>query len=226
MRSALTILTITASLLGLFLPTKAVRAAIPPQFLVTWQSGGYVPSSYTGKTLPVPGATVRVSLELIDGGKLANLSQQEIRWYRGINLFYKGIGAVTSSFAVEPTDIGGMNLRIVVVGFKGVDSEKTIFIPVVSPELVVDAPYVDHRIPPHAGFTALPYFFSVSTISSLSFNWTANGIGTSGEAGTPSALQLDTSRGSSGTQILLTAHVANKLNPLESAGSIVPLTLR
>ena len=52
-----------------------------PQFMVSWQAQSYAPSWYQGKIFPTKGSRINVVFELVDGGKIADLSKLKVRWY-------------------------------------------------------------------------------------------------------------------------------------------------
>src|SRR4051812_25715047 len=64
-----------------------------PQFLLTWKAlNSYVPASYNGKALPSHDSPVSVSLEIISGGKVANLKGVTINWYLDGGPLAGGVG--------------------------------------------------------------------------------------------------------------------------------------
>ena len=160
-----------------FLPYAKAQAV--PQFLVSWQANSYVPVWYQGKIFPVKGSLVNISFELIDNGKIADLSKTKVRWYLNDNLVLNennGLGIKQYSFNTTNYSGQDIEVRIALFDYKGGSQiDKIIRIPVVSPEVVIDAPYEKNLI--GAGknlFIAYPFFFNIGDLSKLSFEWTAN----------------------------------------------------
>ena len=150
-----------------------------PQFMVSWQAQSYAPSWYQGKIFPTKGSRINVVFELIDNGKIADLSKLKVRWYLNDKLVLNeknGLGVKSYSF--QANDYAGQDaeIRIAIIGYKGGEQiGKIITIPIAYPEAVIDAPYSDLQI--NRGTTLLgayPFFFNVSDLKNLSFNWNVN----------------------------------------------------
>ncbi len=149
------------------------------EFLTSWKADSFAPFWYGGKILPSRGSRVTVSFELLNSGKISNLSNTAVRWYVNDNLAKNersGLGIKDYSFVV--TDYPGNNteIRISIPNHNGQNLNKIIEIPVVSPEVNIESPNLTlGDISKNAIFKASPFFFNVKTINNLSFQWTANG---------------------------------------------------
>jgi hypothetical protein len=161
-----------------FINVLFVQAAdSSPQFLVSWQAYNYVPSWYTGKILPSPGTLVEVRFDLIDKGKMIDLSQFRVRWYLNNKLIQNennGLGLQYLKFIVpELTREGDIEIRIVVLDYPGSNVlGKLIKIPVVRPEAVIDAPYIISKsVFGNFIYKAYPFFFNVQNLNDISTQW-------------------------------------------------------
>ena len=219
------ILLVTYSLIANSFQASAQTSA---EFLVSWQAKNYTPSEFKGKALPSRGSQVNASFELIQDGKLVNLSKTEVRWFLNKKLEKSGLGLKTISFFIPRAATGGQFLKISLPAYKGAKLEQSVFIPLAEPEIVIDAPYPDGRIT--AGnniFTLLPYFFNnIITPQQLSVRWEANNLPAVAESESPHVLNLDASLGKSGEQIRLTVAAVNSLDDLEFANTTLKLEIQ
>ncbi len=169
-----------------FLFGAGSASAASPQFMVSWQAESYAPSWYQGKIFPTQGSRINVGFELIDGGKIIDLSKNKVRWYVNDKLVKNennGLGIRFFSFIVADYAGEDAEIKIAVlpcaggcVGYKKNEIlYKIIKIPIVSPEAVIDAPYKEKRI--FVGenrLFAYPFFFNVKNPDNLSFSWLIN----------------------------------------------------
>jgi len=215
-----------AGLLLLF-PFSESRAATKPELLLTWSADVFAPQGYSGKLIPSKGSTITAALELIDGGKIINLSPYEVRWYRGDNLFKKGKGLKRISLTIDVSESIGVPLKAVVVGYKGVEEEATMGIPAKEPELIIDAPYPLRRVSDATiELRALPYFFNIENISDLIFKWQANGISPQGGSEASDILELTLSSPASGSTISVSVSAENTNDASEIKQANIILTIQ
>ena len=189
-----------------------------PELLVTWKSNDYVPADYQGKILPAPGSTVNLALELIDNGKIADLSQNEIRWSVDAKLGGSKLGMKNFSFTVGEFDRDDKNIMITVLNYRGQTLEKLLTIPLADPEIAIQRLNSDN-------FQAKPYFFNIIALNQLSFRWLANNQSPKGFAENPDILELDLSQAPIGSPINLSVDIFNKSNPLERASGLLNFSL-
>jgi len=207
-------------------------AQTSPQFLVSWQAESYAPSWYQGKILPINGAPVEISFELIDKGKIADLSKTKVRWYVNDELVkneenglgIKSLKIITPNYSGQETEI-----RISVVDYKGGETlDKVIKIPVVGPEVLIDSPYPDKKI--SAGlsiFQVVPFFFNIKNLNSLSVEWSANEQKPAGLSANPWSLNLNIGPETPiGTEIKISVSVKNLLKELEFASKSIQLQIK
>lgn len=209
----------------------ASQTAIKPQFMVSWQVASYAPSWYQGKIFPTKGSRINVTFELIDSGKIADLSKLKVRWYVNDDLVLNeknGLGIKSYSFRANDYAGQDTEIRIAVVGYKGGEQlDKIVIIPVVSPEAAIDAPYSELQI--KTGITSLvayPFFFNVSDLKNLSFDWNVNNQPAE-SVGNNQSLNLNIDqKAPSGfvADVKLTAR--NLLDEMEFAGDNVKLNVK
>ncbi len=185
-----------------FLSGAGSASAASPQFMVSWQAENYVPSWYQGKIFPTQGSRINVGFELMDNGKIIDLSKNKVRWYVNDKLVKNennGLGIKFYSFIVADYAGEDAEIKIAVlpcaggcVGYKNNEIlYKIIKIPVVSPEAVIDAPYKERRISVGENrFFAYPFFFNVKNPDNFSFSWLINGREAEAEDKEPGALNL------------------------------------
>lgn len=216
-------------LITLLAVSYAIMASgqVAPEFMVTWKANSYIPTNYPGKALPSNGSKVEVAIELIDRGKIADLSRTEVRWFINNRLQNSVIGLKNFSFIAQRLK-GDHEVRIDLLNYRGVNLTKTITIPLVNPEVVIDSPYPENLLT--AGldnfFQALPYFFNIPDPSEIKFVWSANGLKTEGAVLRSDILNLNTAELPSGTNLNLEVITQNILNSLEVASKSINLRIR
>ncbi len=229
-RKILTFLIVILIFTFLFLHFASAQTA--PQFFVSWQAQDYAPSWYSGKILPINGTPIEISFELIDKGKIADLSKTKVRWYVNDELVKN-----------EENGLGIKNLRIITPGYTGQETEirisvvdylggeildKIIKIPVVGPEVLIDSPYPDKKISTGSSiFQAVPFFFNIKNLNSLSVEWSANEQKPTGLSANPWLLNLNIGPETPiGTEIKISVLVKNILKELEFAGKSIQLQVK
>lgn len=203
-----------------------------PQFMASWQAQSYVPTWYQGKVFPTKGSRINVAFELIDGDKIADLSKIKVRWYVNDHLRLneeKGLGIKSYSFLASDYPGQDTEVRIAVVGYKNMGQlDKFITIPVVRPEAVINAPYSDLEISRGTtAFSAYPFFFNISDLKNLSFDWTVNGQPAESGVENQQALDLNIDRQApSGFVANVGLAIRNLLDEMEFAGNNVKLNVK
>ena len=157
-------------------PSFAQSVPAMPKVFLTWKTNTYVPSGFPGKAMPTAGSQIIASAELVDNGKPADLSKQNVYWYQNNNFIAGGYGLQTVTFRAPDIAGGTIDLRVEFPNYSKGAQLKTIAIPIVKPEAVIESPF------PYGKFSSSPiqllgqpYFFNADTISKLNFNWTVNG---------------------------------------------------
>jgi hypothetical protein len=142
------------------------------EMFITWHADSFVPAMFTGKALPTTGSSITASVLLVSNNKIVSLSGQKVYWYVNGN-FAGNERRVT--FKVPGMAPNSIELRAELPDFGDGSMLKTIQIPVVRPEVVIDTPFPSKRMT--NGTTtifAYPFFFSIQKISSLIYSWELN----------------------------------------------------
>jgi hypothetical protein len=165
------------SLIGLIGPTGQIsQAQTAPQFMVSWQANSYAPSWYSGKIFPTKDSAIEIGFELIDGGKLADLSKTAVRWYvndKWVKNENDGLGIKYLRFITADYPGNDTEIRISVPSYKNFGPLDKIFsIAIVKPQVVIDAPYANREISSGKNiFQAIPFFFSAKDLTKIFYRW-------------------------------------------------------
>ncbi|MBI4087658.1 MAG: hypothetical protein HY434_02400 [Candidatus Liptonbacteria bacterium] len=181
----LTTLTVTAALFIFLAPARAQQSGLVlsrvegPRLMITWKTNTYVPSWFTGKALPTANSPITASVELIDNGTRVDLSGQQVYWYVNSEFTAGGVGLRKISFNAPSVAQNTIDLRVELPSYGSDQANpvlKTIEIPVVVPEAVIESPFPRGRFSSTSiGFKGWPFFFNVGKSSQLNFSWSVNG---------------------------------------------------
>ncbi len=162
-----------------------------PQFLMTWSAlDSYAPPGYAGKILPNQESQIAASVALIANGQPVDLSGQAIYWYQNGTLLGGGIGVQHFTFYPYGTAPNTIELKVELPNYPSGLLIHYIEIPVVPPQVVIDAPYPqDNFTAGQATVQGLPYFFATTSTAPLSFAWSVNGQAVT-SAENPQSLQI------------------------------------
>jgi len=157
---------------------------------LVWSANTYIPPNYPGKALPVFGSVIEVLAFPISpaGGKIANIN---FNWYLDGTFQDFASGANKQKFAFKTDQIASgqqvVNLKITDQNDAEILSLSTV-INIVSPEAILyptdnqssNFSLARNEAPIMAPggektFVALPYFFSVSSLNNLNYQWTFEG---------------------------------------------------
>ena len=211
----------------LFLAPVNAQTASAPRFMVSWQANSLAPSWYRGKIFPTTGSRVTVKFELVDNGKIIDLSKTAIRWYVNNDLKLNetnGLGIKSYSYITGDYVGNDINIRISIPNYNGSTLDNVITIPIVSPEVVINAPFSDKTVPPgKVSLEAIPFFFNAGNINNLLFAWNSNGQAAGSTSNPLLNLNIDPAT-LQGTAISLSVVVKNISNELEAAAKNLQLT--
>jgi len=192
-------------------------AQAEPYLLATWRANSYVPSFYEGKRVPIQGSVVDVRIELLSGGKIVDLKNNEIRWFLDRKKISSGIGKKNFKFLVQNSEGVDNNIKIQIVNLDGsILLERIIRIPVSRPQVALQTIY-----PRGLGnyslieASAFPYFFNVNTLNKLNFGWKVNNENVQTDEDSH-RLRLELDEGQTGF-LSLESEVLNPQNKLEKA---------
>ena len=152
-----------------------------PKILLTWRTDTYVPPGFIGKIMPTANSPIAASAELIDGGKIVDLSKQNVYWYANNNFLAGGIGLQRITFQAPDAAGGVMDLRVEFPNYSKGSQLKTVSMPIVRPEAVIETLFPSGKFSSSPlQLSAQPYFFNATSPTRLNFNWSVNGQTPSG----------------------------------------------
>ncbi len=173
----LSLLFITAFMVGNF----SIKAASPASvFYLTWESNGSSPTDYQGKNLTSVDGVIKVSVQplIYSGTGYSDSSQWQYRWYLDDEFAnIDGVGIKQFRFRVKSYNLTEQTVKVKITFPNGITQEKSIIIPIVSPQVVIkpmirSAIMRDEIINTNESeiiLTATPYFFS--NADNLKIKW-------------------------------------------------------
>lgn len=203
--------------------TTSAQQGAAPQMFVTWRTNTYIPHDYPGKALPGSISPLVVSFELLDGGRFANLSKQIIYWYVDNELRSNKPGVQSIRLRANDVRGGEQTVRIELPDYQNRTIIKTIEIPTVAPEAVIESAYADgffSGLSLH--FKAKPFFFN-AVPGLFTYSWSVNGEAPAGEEN-PDELSVSLSSDTpSDASLSVLLEIENSRNSRESAGTGITL---
>ena len=160
-------------------PLINVEAAPQPinGVFIDWSTNTYAPAGFYGKLLPTSGSEVSAWVVIFVNGKPVSPSAYSIRWYIDDQLFQSGKGLNTITFKAPKATSIIKNLQARVQSPSGNLSVANIQVPIINPMVAIKSNYPGGVFTEsQAKVSAIPYFFNISDPSSLSFQWSANGV--------------------------------------------------
>jgi hypothetical protein len=202
-----------------------INAQTPAQVILTWQANNFYPADFNGKPAATPNTPVTVAAEVLQGGKLTDLSQTTFTWYVDEKFQSRGNGLKEIVFTVDKS-VGDSHFVRVNIQSDSDVFENSIRIPVSSPVVILKTPYPNQlvRTGSKPEITAVPYFFNINAFRDLNFSWQL-GTGEIKESGNDNRLVLNigTTPPPENT-IQITGTARNKNSLLETATSRIRLT--
>ncbi len=160
----------------LFFSGASVFAQEAPLARITWKASNYHPPFYEGKNLPGHNTPTDFYLTLIDNGKTVDLSPYHIRWYQDSNIVIQGTDLRRMTTNAQRNRGNETIIKAAILNYKNIPEIWGIArVSVPRPKAIIDAPYAEAIIKkPDATLTLLPYFFNVTNLSELRFDWLIN----------------------------------------------------
>ena len=176
-------------------PLYAVGQSINSPVIITWQANNYFPANYQGRAMITPNSLIVASVELIQNGKLSDLTNANIQWYVNGIPTDGGVGFKTTSFIAKPQTDGYVTIKAsVTIG--GSEYDNSYRVQTAQPVIIINTQNSENSVPAGSQSTisASPYFFNISSLDDLSFFWSVNGQTVTGNnnqvtinVGTPSS---------------------------------------
>ena len=141
------------------------------RFELSWSTDTYAPIEYIGRTLPTTGSKIFIDASV----RVANGDAKSLKysWFLD-DIFQKNkSGYGKDSFYFYAKSISGRSHIVRVQVFnedRTIFQEKTIEIPIVSPEIILNRRNINNL-----SIVAKPYFFSIDKLTDLKFEWTIQG---------------------------------------------------
>ncbi len=202
------------------------------EFLATWEANTYVPDWYQGVISPSYNSRINVKFELVENGRIANLSNTKIRWYVNDRLVRNesaGLG-IKNYMVFNNLAYGGNDLevRISIPEYKSGSLDKIIRIPVKNPEVALEAPYFNKQVEKGDNqFKAWPLFFNVLNSDALNFVWFVNGQPADKQSSNLNIFNLNIGNDVAiGEKMNLEARIGNIKNQIEQASKFVMLEVK
>ena len=215
-----------AFILPLFFPA-AVKAQAAPTVIAAWKTDSYVPASFPGKALPSKDSAVTAAVEVLDGGRLANLSGTEIRWLLDNDELVSGFGKKTFQFRTDKEAEDAHELKITVL-YRGAELISFLTIPVAAPEVAIDFKMYRYQIKRgESRLKAVPYFFNIADPKKdMDYVWSSGNQITEGAEENPDELLYEVSPETPiGDIINISVLARNIQKELELAGDSLTLVV-
>jgi hypothetical protein len=185
-----------------------------PLILFTWRAENYAPPEYIGKILPISNSRVVISAELINQGKVVNLSERTVNWFLDDKFITGGPGLQKVTMRSPGTT---MYIRVEINGYDMPTVSNSVEIPVAFPQAVITY-HSPLDVLSSAAFqlTATPYFFNIVNPKLLSFNWLVNGVAPT-NLQSPDSLAVSLNNPREGDPIAVSLSIKNPNNDDEMA---------
>lgn len=161
-------------LLFSFVPLLSFAQNSRPDVLMSWSSDVLTPYDHKGGTPPSPGSVVRVSIDIINNGKIIALDPYTVEWR--VNGAVAGGGRGRSSFSFVFSDLPApiqTKVEAKVLDYPGKTLFGSVVIKSVSPEVGLVPAGKDED--DSFLFRAVPFFFKARSLLDMNFSWSADG---------------------------------------------------
>lgn len=172
----------------IFASAETTQSITINKFELIWSTDTYTPYNYQGRNLPVPGSKIIVNAIINASG--GNAKDLKYSWFLE-DIFQQnksGYGKDSFYFYVQQRPGAYHTIRLQIFNDdRTVFEEKSIQIPITSPEIVFYSSNGNSHFPSQASiasiiladkkfsFVAKPYFFSIQKLTDLVFEWTLSG---------------------------------------------------
>lgn len=212
--------------LAAFLPVAGLAQTAEPIPVISWKARSYAPAEFQGKPLPISNTPILASLEVFAGGKKADISNYRIYWYLNDRLIDRGVGLQSVSVRAPQLLNGGVvSLRAKIDDYPGFQISKNINIPITTPGAAIKRSSAgDKFFSKTLEFEAVPYFFNITDIPSLSFSWKVNGESVSAAENPQKLIVTINDDAASGAMLNVEALISNPMEYFEFAKAQKSLT--
>lgn len=142
------------------------------ELVLSWQAQNLYPANYMGKALVTEGTPVIVSLEMLRGGALFDVSNAPIKWYLDGRFIEGGTGLKNITFYPRARR-GNTHIVKASLVVNGKTTSGFLEIPIHEKQVVLESPSARNTILSNTSLllTAVPYFWNVSSLSDLVISW-------------------------------------------------------
>jgi hypothetical protein len=203
----------------------AAGQSAPAEMHITWRAHTYVPPTYAGKPLPTAGSRVTASVFVTQNGKFIDLVGKTIYWYLNDEFIEGGADQQTVEFRLPKDKNGTIADLMVRLPNTAGGLVNTIDIPIIAPQVAIDAPFPRGVVAGDAfRVRARAYFFNTPSPAFLDYRWTVNGKEPPPEDPENLSVAIEPG-GAPGTSILVNLNLRNPVSFIEFAGQSKTLTL-
>ena len=152
-------------------------SAAEPQAVFSWEAQTFVPPLYEGHVLANDATPIWVALAVIENQKFADFNNQNIKWFVDGAPYREGVGSSSIIIPQEFTKPPVATVSVLIEKYRGATTSlaATTTIPIIAPLVRAEAPYPNRGVAIGIiELRALPYFFTASSLSDFTFEWTAN----------------------------------------------------
>lgn len=142
--------------------------------ILSWRSNGFAPSGYEGRVAAAGGGTVLLTAEALVGGRPADISKYDVRWYVNDDFYTSGLGLQAITVPIQAYHQDSIDVRVEIFGAPFAASDASMSVPLTDPLAVIEQ---------HSGvslrsgkniFEAIPYSFNVKDPNNLLYTWAVN----------------------------------------------------
>jgi len=155
-------------------PLSAKGEASISDLIITWSTNTFLNLGYEGRKIPIPNSDIYLYILAKDASnKIIDLENYLVAWYVDSEFLSGGVGKIKNQFKAEkaPGDYYLVTVEVFSPLNSSLIASKSINIPIGFPEVVINVPYYSFQSSLENLITALPYYFNVSSIDELNFNW-------------------------------------------------------
>lgn len=154
----------------------AQQAPVPSSDLIlSWRSNGFAPAGYAGRVAAAGGGTVLLTAEVLVGGRPADLSALEMRWYVNDELYETGLGLQSVSVPIGAFHQDTLDARVEVIAAPFSATLASLSVPLTDPAVVIEPRSGQTLRSGENLFVASPYSFNVTDADDLFYSWLVNG---------------------------------------------------
>lgn len=196
------------------------------ELILSWQAQNLYPANYMGKALVTEGTPVIVSLEMLRGGTLFNISEAPVKWYLDGRFIEGGTGLKSITFYPRARR-GNTHIVKASIVIDGKTTAGFLEIPIHEKQVVLESPSARNVIQANTSvlLTAVPYFWNVSSLSDLVISWKIQNKTVPNENKNSLFLQFGVPTNESQRTVKISSFIHERRGSLEKAQADVSLRI-